>query len=193
MALPSPFCFSDAQFFAYFEPMKTSRLTLRTLSQHDARRIAALAGDWDVARMTGRIPYPYSATAALQWVSDLADGEVVYGIDHLGELIGICGFSRKDESSAEIGYWIGKPYWGNGFATEAADAVMSYGFTKAGVKRFTCSHFTDNPGSARVAAKLGFRATGPCTGWSEARNQQLPTLTYERRRPWTIALKALAS
>jgi [ribosomal protein S5]-alanine N-acetyltransferase len=173
--------------------MKTSRLSLRPLLPTDASRIADLGGDWDVARMTGRIPYPYTQDAALHWVSGLADGEVVFGIDHDAELIGICGFSPKGDGSAELGYWIGKAYWGQGFATEAAEALMDYGYTKGGVKRFTCCHFTDNPGSARVAAKLGFRATGTCTGWSEARQQNEPTLTYERRRPWTTALKALAS
>jgi [ribosomal protein S5]-alanine N-acetyltransferase len=173
--------------------MKTARLTLRSLSADDARRIAMLGGDWDVARMTGRIPYPYSEDAALHWVSGLADGEVVFGIDHNGELIGICGFSPLGLGLAEIGYWIGKPYWGQGFASEAAETLMAFGFTKGGVKKFTCRHFTDNPGSARVAAKLGFRPTGSCTGWSEARQQDLPTLTYERRRPWTTALRALAS
>ena len=70
---------------------------------------------------------------------------------------------------------------------------MSYGFTKGSVKRFACCVFADNLGSARVAQKLGFKAMGPCTGWSEARQQNQPTLTYERRRPWTTALKALAS
>jgi [ribosomal protein S5]-alanine N-acetyltransferase len=173
--------------------MKTERLNLRPISPGDADRIALLGGDWDVARMTGRIPYPYSQDAALHWVSGLAEGEVVFGIEHQGELIGICGFSPKGDGSAELGYWIGKDYWGQGFATEAADALMSYGFTKSGVKRFTCSHFTDNAGSARVVTKLGFRSVGPCTGWSEARQQDLPTLRYERRRPWTQALKALAS
>jgi [ribosomal protein S5]-alanine N-acetyltransferase len=173
--------------------MKTARLTLRSLSPDDARRIAMLGGDWDVARMTGRIPYPYSEDKALHWVSGLADGEVVFGIEFEGELIGICGFSPLGLGLAEIGYWIGKPYWGQGFATEAAEKLMTFGFTKGGVKKFTCRHFTDNPGSARVAAKLGFHSTGSCTGWSEARKQDLPTLTYERRRSWTTALRALAS
>lgn len=173
--------------------MKTPRLTLRPVTPADAGRIAVLGGDWDVASMTGRIPYPYSEDAALHWVSGLADGEVVFGIDNDGELIGICGYSPTGDAIAELGYWIGKPYWGNGFATEAAEALMGHGFTKAGVKRFTCAHFLDNQASARVAEKLGFRATGECTGWCEARQQHLPILRYERRRPWTKALKALAS
>ena len=173
--------------------MKTARLNLRRLSPNDAARIAMLGSEWDVASMTGRIPFPYSEDAALHWVTDLAEGEVVFGIEQGGYIIGICGYSLKGDGSAELGYWLGKPYWGEGFATEAAVALMTHGFTKGGVKRFTCCHFVDNPGSARVVTKLGFRSIGPCTGWSEARQQELPTLRYERRRPWITTLKALAS
>ena len=173
--------------------MKTKRLILRPLEAGDAKRIAALAGVWEVASMTGRIPYPYSEAAAQQWVKGFAAGEVVFGIEHAGELIGVCGFTPDGAGGAELGYWIGKPYWGHGFATEAASAAMRYGFTKCGVKRFVCSHFSDNAASARVIGKLGFRATGPHVGWCEARQQEWPTERYERRRPWTAVLKALAS
>ncbi len=189
-----PFSFFLPKLSAVLMPMmNTERLTLSALEPTDARRIAALGGDWDVAHMTGRIPYPYSEAAAEHWLTGVADGEVVFGIHHAGELIGICGYTPRGDGSAEMGYWIGKPYWGQGFATEAARALMAYGFTKGGVKRFTCCHFADNPVSGRVLAKLGFRATGPCMGWCEARQQELPTLTHERRRPWTTAIRALAS
>ncbi len=173
--------------------MKTQRLTLRSLDARDAARIAALGGDWDVAHMTGRIPFPYSEDAASHWLTGLANGEVVYGIEHGGDLIGLCGFTREPDGTADMGYWIGRPYWGRGYATEAARALMTHGFTKAGVKRFTCCHFADNPQSQRVIAKLGFRQLGACTGWCEARQAELPTLRYERRRPWTTAIRALAS
>lgn len=173
--------------------MRTNRLTLRPLTFVDASRIADLGGDWDVARMTGRIPFPYSVEAALLWVNGLAPGEQVFAIDHAGELIGLCGFTVQDDGMAEIGYWIGRPYWGMGFATEAAQAVIKHGFTKSGVRRFTCSHFNDNPASRRVIQKLGFVETGLSRGWCEARQLELPTVRYERRRPWTAAIKALAS
>lgn len=173
--------------------MKTDRLTLRAVTSADAPRIAELGGEWEVASMTGRIPYPYSKDAALHWVSGLADGEVVYGIDNDGKLIGICGFSPTNDREAEIGYWIGKPYWGNGFATEASRALMAYGFNKVGVKRFTCAHFFDNKASARVAAKLGFRFLGHAAGWCEARGMDLPVLRYERRRPLSALVRSLAS
>lgn len=173
--------------------MRTQRLTLRQLTFVDAARIADLGGDWDVARMTGRIPYPYSVDAALQWVTGLADGEQVFAITHNDQLIGLCGFTATGDGEAEIGYWIGRPYWGQGFAPEAAQAVINHGFTKSGIRRFSCSHFNDNPASRRVIQKLGFVETGLSRGWCEARQLELPTVRYERRRPWTAAIKALAS
>ncbi len=173
--------------------MKTARLRLRTVVDGDAIRIAALAGDWDVASMTGRIPFPYSEAAAHHWVDGLADQEEVFGIELAGDLIGICGFTLDASGDAELGYWIGKPYWGEGYATEAARAVMTHGYTKSGVRRFICKHLTGNDASARVIQKLGFRYTGTAMGWCEARQCELPALTYERRRPWTVAIRKLAS
>lgn len=172
--------------------MKTARLILRPVTSADASRIAELGGEWEVASMTGRIPYPYSQNAALHWVSGLADGEVVLGIERAGHLIGICGYSPTGGGTAELGYWVGKPYWGNGYATEAARALMASGF-RSGVKRFTCCHFLDNPSSGRVAVKLGFRLTGQCTGWCEARQQNLPAVGYERRRPLSALIWRRAS
>lgn len=173
--------------------MKTPRLILRPLMPDDAPRIAALAGDWSVASMTGRIPFPYSLDAAQLWLRGLADGEMVFGIEHAGELVGICGYTLEGDGAAQIGYWIGKPYWGRGFATEAARALINHGFTKGGIKRFNGRHFADNLASARVIKKLGFRPVSSDVGWCEARQGEFPTVAYERRRPWTTAIRALAS
>lgn len=173
--------------------MKTRRLTLRPLAPGDATRIAELAGDWDIASMTGRIPFPYSDNAAHQWIRGLADGEMALAIDLAGALIGICGYTLEGESEAQIGYWIGKLYWGRGYATEAARALIAYGFAKGGVKRFTGRHFADNAASARVIKKLGFKTVGADRGWCEARQSEFPTIAYELRRPWTSVIRALAS
>lgn len=161
--------------------MRTPRLLLRDLTPRDARRIAMLASDWDIARMTGRIPHPYSEELAFQWLTDLADGEFVQGIVHNGDLVGLCGF-MPEGNAAEIGYWIGKPWWGRGFATEAVGALINYCFTECGFERLTCGHFVDNPASARVIAKLGFQFTGRDHVWCEARQASVETLKYERLR-----------
>ena len=163
--------------------MKSRRLTFRELRESDAERIAYLAGDWDIARMTARIPYPYSEPQAHEWLRGIEPGEFVRAIELKGELIGAVGYMPASDGSAEIGYWIGRPWWGKGYATEAAQALIRYCFGPAGFSRLTCCHSIDNPASARVIAKLGFRRLGPAKAWCEARGAEIDTVLYERRRP----------
>jgi len=160
-------------------------LDLRAVTVADISRIALLAGDWDVARMTGRIPYPYDENGARQWIENLAPGEFVAGIILNEVLIGICGFMPLEDkaSCAEIGYWIGKPYWGQGFATHAVRVLVDMAFEEDGIKRLTAGHFTDNPASGRVLEKLGFKQVGPSICWCEARARDIDALQYELKRP----------
>ena len=174
-------------------PIKTARLYLRPLTPSDAGDISTLAGDWDVARMTGRIRHPYSLVDADQWISKLSDDEFVRGVEFEGRLVGAVGYVPNDDGSAEIGYWIGKPYWGRGFATEAARALVNHCFRRERRPRLTCCHFADNTASARVIAKLGFRLTGRGKGWCEARKEHIETMKYERRRPLIARLGSFAS
>lgn len=162
--------------------MKTKRLILRGLNAGDVSRIVALAGDWDVARMTARVPYPYSEVQAQQWISGLETGEFVRVIEHKSEMIGMCGYTLQDDGSAEIGYWIGKPWWGQGFATEAADLLVRHCLNSTRAPKLTCCHFVDNARSARVIEKLGFKRTGLCMAYCEARKHDVETVTYERRQ-----------
>jgi len=163
--------------------MRSPRLTYRPIDARDASRIAVLAGDWDIARMTARIPHPYSLVDADQWIASIGGDEFVRAVEHQGELIGAVGYIEHDREQAEIGYWIGKPWWGHGFATEAARTMMNHCFLEAGFKRLTCGHFIDNPASARVIRKLGFRHTGNGVQWCEARKSEVATVKYARRRP----------
>lgn len=165
------------------KPIRTRRLVLRELVDSDAREIARLAGDWDIARQTARIPYPYSEALAREWMETIDSGEFVRAIVHQGALIGAVGYVMNDDASAEIGYWIGRPWWGQGFATEAASALVRYCFTTAGFKRLTCCHFVDNPASERVIRKLGFRPNGVCSAWCEARQAEVEICSYELNRP----------
>lgn len=170
--------------------IKTKRLILRPLESADAERIAELGGDWDVASMTARMPYPYTVAAAHQWIGGLDAGEKVYGIELDGKLIGVTGFTpAPDRRSAEIGYWLGKAYWGQGFATEAARAVVTHCFRNEGFQRITCGHFVDNPASARVIEKLGFVQTGSGIWWCEARRIDTEAVRYELvKRPRWLAM-----
>lgn len=173
--------------------IRSNRLEYRALAAADAARVAELAGNYDVAAMTARVPYPYTLVAADQWIASLDDNELVRAILHEGELVGAVGLVYGEARSAEIGYWIGKPYWGRGFATEAARALVAHAFGPLGLRRLTCGHFADNPASARVIRKLGFTRTGTGTMWCEARGEQVETITYARRRPVTALLTRVAS
>jgi ribosomal-protein-alanine N-acetyltransferase len=168
---------------AMSRPIKTRRLILREVTARDVPQMARLAGDWDIARMTARIPYPYSEDLAHQWLAAIEPEEAVRAITLDGELIGAVGFVRNEDGSAEIGYWVGRPWWGQGFATEAASALVRYCFTTEGLKRLVCCHFEDNPASQRVIEKLGFQPNGVCSAWCEARQAEVVTRSYEMRRP----------
>jgi RimJ/RimL family protein N-acetyltransferase len=163
--------------------MRSQRLSYRPLEAADASRIAALVGDWDIARMTARIPHPYSLIDADLWIASIGGDEFVRGVELNGQLIGAVGYIEGEDGQAEIGYWIGKPWWGRGFATEAARSLMEHCFDNAGFRRLTCGHFIDNPASARVITKLGFRRVGKGSQWCEARQCEVGTIRYTRRRP----------
>ena len=159
--------------------MRTERLILRPLEPRDAPRVAALAGDWDVARMTARIPHPYTLIDADQWIGSLADGEFVRAIEHECEVVGVCGYIAGEDGSAEIGYWIGKPYWGRGIATEAGRAVIANARDTLRMKRLASGHFLDNPASGRVLAKLGFKPAGTEMTFSVGRGAEVPCRKFE--------------
>jgi [ribosomal protein S5]-alanine N-acetyltransferase len=163
--------------------MRSQRLSYRPLQGADAGRIAALAGEWDIARMTSRIPHPYSLIDADLWIGSLGIDEFVRGVEHNGDLIGAVGYIEGEDAQAEIGYWIGKPWWGRGYATEAANALVEHCLSLRRFRRLTCGHFVDNPASARVIAKLGFKRVGNSSQWCEARKSEVETVRYVRRPP----------
>src|SRR6478736_7542276 len=129
--------------------LETERLALRPFRGTDADEFARLSGDWAVASMTSDIPYPFSPAQALGWLKP-ARGEVRFGIEREGRLIGGVGFYRRASGAAELGFWLGRPWWGRGYATEAAQAVVRHGFRSHRLPGFTSAHFVDNPASGRV-------------------------------------------
>jgi RimJ/RimL family protein N-acetyltransferase len=173
-----------ARVFCGAMPIRTERLLLRAPAPGDARAIAELAGDYEVASMTGTIPHPYTEDMAVDWIESLQAGEegVAFAIDLGGGLIGCVGYRATEEDHAEMGYWIGKPYWGQGYATEAARALVRYAFDKERFDYLTCGHFKENPASARVIAKLGFEPSGEILRDCAARRAKSRCLTYRLYR-----------
>ncbi len=148
--------------------LTTSRLLMRSFQLSDAPRVAFLAGDFEVACMVSSIPHPYEVAMAVEWIQGHANQitcqiamhyAIVRQADHL--LIGAMGlqFDWKNQS-AELGYWIGKPYWNQGYATEAAQAVLEFAFGELGLNRVEARHMTKNPASGRVMQKIGMSYEG---------------------------------
>src|ERR1700693_660790 len=97
--------------------LETDRLVLRPFRSTDADEFACLSGDWAVASMTSDIPYPFSSAQAVGWLKP-ARGEMRFGIEREGRLIGGVGYYRRPSGIAELGFWIGRPRWGDGVSAE---------------------------------------------------------------------------
>lgn len=168
------------------DTITTQRLHLRPFQESDARRIAFLAGDYDVAKMCGRIPHPYSYPAARAWVEKQAEkratgADIPFAVTTERDgLIGACGINRLEGEYPiwEIGYWFGMPYWGLGYASEAAEALMWWAREALGAEVFTAGHFLDNPASGHVLRKLGFVPTGKGELFGLARQRVSPVERY---------------
>lgn len=144
------------------------RLLLRAFSIEDAPRVQKLAGAFEIAEMTLNIPHPYLDGMAESWIKDhqkdfeLGASLVFAVVEKANKiLVGAIGLTLTPRfNRAELGYWIGMPYWGLGYATEAAHAVLRYGFEKMKLNKIYASHMTRNPASGRVMQKIGMEKEG---------------------------------
>jgi RimJ/RimL family protein N-acetyltransferase len=149
-------------------PLATERLVLRPFAVEDAPTVQCLAGAREVADTTLTIPHPYPDGAAEAWIGAhapaFAAGRLAtYAVTDraAGALLGAVGLQiEPGHALGELGYWIGVPYWGRGYATEAARALMRYGYARLGLHRIQARHFLRNPASGRVMEKLGMRREG---------------------------------
>lgn len=142
---------------------RTERLLLRPSWPEDARELYRAIADEGIIRNLARAPWPYTEDeaarfAAIEHSETYPTFLLMQRTDGAPRLVGACGLANHNDG-IELGYWIARPFWGLGYATEAARAVI--GIARAiGHKRLTAGHFTDNPASGRVLSKLGFRSTG---------------------------------
>jgi [ribosomal protein S5]-alanine N-acetyltransferase len=149
--------------------LETERLVLRALRPDDAQTVARLAGRREIAHTTSSIPHPYSVRQAQEWIAihagqQDASKETAFGVTMKadGQLIGVVGLREIDteHSQAEMGFWIGVEWWGNGYAAEAAKTVIAYAFQELKLNRIYAHHMVRNPASGRVLEKIGMKREG---------------------------------
>jgi ribosomal-protein-alanine N-acetyltransferase len=168
-----------------FRELKTDRLRLRRHEEADIPRIVALIGDYDVVKMLSKAPYPYTEEHARDWLGRLrADpNRLIWAMDNGEGLIGTIGLHQEDGGDYEIGYWLGKPYWGLGYMTEAARAVVDFTFGPLGLERLLSGHYVENDASGNVLRKLGFVYTHDEELFSLARGGKAPCRKMVLLRP----------
>ena len=161
-----------------FAALTTDRLTLRPLRAEDAAALHRLINDWEVAKTLARVPFPYPREAADEWIASthaqMAAGTAwhlaVVGIEKAGTpeetevLVGNVGLTlQEDGRTAELGYWIGRKFWGHGVGPEAAGRMARWALANLPVERLVASALVTNARSQAVLRRIGFRATGEGT------------------------------
>ena len=158
-----------------FAALKTERLTIRPLRAEDATGLHRLINDWEVAKTLSRVPFPYPREAADEWIASThAQMEAgtawhlaVVGTENAGTpeetevLVGNVGLTlQEDGKSAELGYWIGRTFWGHGVGPEAAGRMARWALANLPVEKLVASALLTNARSQAVLRRIGFRAVG---------------------------------
>ncbi|HLW71935.1 MAG TPA: GNAT family protein [Candidatus Binataceae bacterium] len=164
-------------------------IRLRRWHPGDAAALTRYANNHNVSRSLGEpFPFPYTNADAEAWIAlcNQTDEPVLnFAIDLSGEAIGSIGFVRLTDVrrlTAEIGYWIGEPFWGRGIATTALVAATTYGFDALGLARIQAGVFEGNPASARVLEKAGYTLEGRLLRSIIKEGRILDSLLYSRIR-----------
>ena len=141
---------------------RTPRLLLRPGFPEDAPALAGAIGDETIVRNLASVPWPYRMRDAEAFLASPRDPILPSLLifergQGAPQLVGSCGLGRRPSGAVEMGYWIARPFWGRGYATEACTALIDIA-RMLGLPSLEASHFIDNPASARVLDKLGFQS-----------------------------------
>jgi 8-oxo-dGTP diphosphatase len=173
-----------------FSPLATERLILRPLIPEDAEALHRLVNDWEITRNLATVPFPYPRSLADEWIlstrSELAQGSAfslaITGREGEHEvLVGIVRLQVKGRCG-HLGYWVGRRFWGHGVATEAAGRVASWALANLDLDGLEADVVTDNPASAAVLRRIGFRQTGESTNHFIARGKDQPVWRFAATR-----------
>jgi len=170
--------------------LATERLMLRAPHRDDVKEIVALANDRRIAVNTARIPHPYGVADAEHFIAraNKRDGGPCFVITLDASPIGACGIELRADG-AELGYWLGVPFWGQGFATEAARAMIDYAFGELDLEALQAGARVSNPASRRVLEKCAFQWTGVRLSRIRAINSAAPIDRFRLDRKLWVSLK----
>ena len=144
-----------------FPTIETERLILSQLEEKDIPFIVEYLQHRIYSDLTSNIPYPYTEDDARFWLKmskEAFENNIGYTFairDKEDHIIGAVGLHDQEYDKAELGYWIGISYWNKGYVTEAAKAIVDFGFKELGINKIFATHFPHNPASGRIMEKIG--------------------------------------
>ncbi len=178
--------------FAAELPIRTARLLLRPLETADAAAVTRLVNDYSVAGNLSRVPFPYRDGLALEWIA-ATGAQIEAGTGcHLAitrddALVGCVGLTLRQNGPAELGYWVGRKFWRQGIAREAAGALCDWAERVLGLTGFEASALTDNEASHAVLRAIGFEPAGQGAEPFLSRNRNMPVMFFARRAAPALA------
>jgi RimJ/RimL family protein N-acetyltransferase len=164
---------------------RTERLLLRPGWMQDAPALFRAIADEGVIRNLASAPWPYTQADAEAFLATERDAHDATALifrrtDAAPQLVGTIGIGRRPNGERELGYFIARPFWGRGYATEAGRAVLAFARDSLRLPKVHAGHFLDNPASGRVLEKLGFRPTGTVAPrYSAGRREAAPCRLFE--------------
>ena len=154
--------------------IKTKRLVLKKPTKKiNTKLIASQIGDWEVAKWLSDVPYPYTEQKAEEWLTNINHDDLRFSIFMGDSLIGGVGVSLEKDKKLDLGYWVGREYWGNGYATEAVMGLIQYIKEETDFKQITACYIKGNNSSANVLRKLGFKEVGECEEYFLSRKKTM--------------------
>lgn len=163
--------------------LHTNNLIIKKPSEKHLNSLIKELNNWNISKWLIEVPYPYSIDDAKYWVKKTKQDQYSLNIYLKNKLIGGVSLSNQRENSKwELGYWIGEEYWGNGYAIEACENLISYFFSNTNNSIIYASHMKDNIKSKKIIIKLGFKLVSSGKKFSISRNEMVEDLNYELRK-----------
>lgn len=176
--------------------LETERLILRPVRRSDAGAMLSLINNFEISKWLSRVAYPYGAAEAEEFFAAVLDNDnpnhtrpfAILSKDEPDRMIGCIGVEPHGveggilSSAAEFGYWIGEPFWGQGFVSEGTLAMIALSFECGDYERLTAGYLDGNGASKRILEKCGFVDIGPKTIFCTARGEDVPGRDLELTR-----------
>ena len=163
--------------------LHTNNLIIKKPSEKHLKSLIKELNNWNISKWLIEVPYPYTVDDAKYWVKKSKQDQYSFNIYLKNKLIGGLSLTNQRENSKwELGYWIGEEYWGNGYAIEACENLISYFFSNTNNSIIYASHMKDNIKSKKIIIKLGFNLVSSGKKFSISRNEMVEDLNYELRK-----------